>query len=353
MMPGWFLLLGILVAALAAIVASQALISGSFTLINEAINLNFWQRAAVKQPTETKGQIYIPSVNTMLWIGCILIILYFQNSSKMEAAYGLAITVTMMMTTYLLSFFLVYKLKWNKIAVAFLLITFGIIEISFFVANIIKFREGGYITVLVGGIFFGVMYVTYFGKKINYRYTKYTDLGKYTRSFIELSQDEHVPKYTTHLIYMTKSLRKDQIEQRILDSVFAQKPKRADVYWFIHIHRTDSPHTLNYEIVELVDDKIIKIILNIGFRIQPRTELYFKNIINDLIQNQELNLHLRPDGSNRYNPNFDFKFILLEKFLSVENEFALREGIILKSYFFLKKLAQRIRRRSELTKAMC
>lgn len=120
-----------------------------------------------------------------------------------------------------------------------------------------------------------------------------------------------------------------------------QKLKRGDVYWFIHIHRTDSPHTLNYEIIELVDDKIIKITLNIGFRIQPRTEFYFKNIINDLIQNQELNLHLRPDGSNRYNPNFDFKFILLEKFLSVENEFALREGIILKSYFFLKKFAQK------------
>lgn len=341
MMPGWFLIIGIVIATMAAIVASQALISGSFTLINEAINLNFWQRAAVKQPTETKGQIYIPSVNMILWMGCILVILYFQTSSRMEAAYGLAITITMMMTTYLLSFFLIYKLKWNKILVFILLITFGIIEISFFIANIVKFQEGGYITVIVGGIFFGIMYMTYFGKKINHRYTKYTDLGKYSNLITELSQDETIPKFATHLIYMTKSLRKDQIEERVIESIFAQKPKRADVYWFMHIHRTDKPYTLNYEVIELVDDKIIKIILNIGFRIQPRTELYFKNIINELIQNKELNLHLRYNGSTKYNPNFDFKFILLEKFLSVENEFALREGLILKSYFFLKRFAQR------------
>ncbi len=185
------------------------------------------------------------------------------------------------------------------------------------------------------------MYMTYFGKKINHRYTKYTDLGKYSNLITELSQDETIPKFATHLIYMTKSLRKDQIEERVIESIFAQKPKRADVYWFMHIHRTDKPYTLNYEVIELVDDKIIKIILNIGFRIQPRTELYFKNIINELIQNKELNLHLRYNGSTKYNPNFDFKFILLEKFLSVENEFALREGLILKSYFFLKRFAQR------------
>lgn len=341
MMPSWFLIIGILIATMAAIVASQALISGSFTLINEAINLNFWQRAAVKQPTETKGQIYIPSVNTILWLGCILVILYFQSSSRMEAAYGLAITITMMMTTYLLSFFLVYKMKWNKIFVFSLLITFGIIEISFFIANVVKFREGGYITVLVGGIFFAVMYITYFGKKINARYTKFTDLGKYSNLITELSKDESIPKFATHLIYMTKSLRKDQIEERVIESIFSRRPKRADVYWFMHIHRTDSPYTLNYEVTELVDDKIIKIVLNVGFRIQPRTELYFKNIIKSLIQNEELNLHLRYNGSTKYNSNFDFKFILLEKFLSVENEFALREGIILKSYFFLKRFAQR------------
>lgn len=341
MMPSWFLIPGVIIATLAAIVASQALISGSFTLINEAINLNFWQRVAIKQPTETKGQIYIPSVNNLLWIGCVLVVLYFQTSSRMEAAYGLAITLAMMMTTFLLSYFLVYKLKWNKIFVFSLLLVFAIIEISFFIANLVKFQEGGYITVFVGGIFFMVMYVTYFGRKINNRYTKFTDLGKFANQIVELSHDTEIPKYTTHLIYLTKADRRDQIEEKIINSIFDKKPKRADVYWFFHINRTNHPYTLDYEVSELVDDKVIKIVLNIGFRIQPRTELYFEKIIDDLIANKELNLHLRNNGTTKYNPTIDFKFILLEKFLSVENEFALKEGIILNSYFFLKRFGQK------------
>ncbi|WP_309491495.1 KUP/HAK/KT family potassium transporter [Chryseobacterium chendengshani] len=341
MMPEWFLIPGVIISTLAAIVASQALISGSFTLINEAINLNFWHRVAIKQPTETKGQIYIPSVNNMLWIGCVLVVLYFQNSSRMEAAYGLAITLAMMMTTFLLSYFLLYKLKWNKILVFSLLLVFAIIEISFFIANLVKFQEGGYITVFVGGVFFMVMYISYFGRKINNRYTKFTDLGKFSSQIVNLSNDEEIPKYTTHLIYLTKADRRDQIEEKIINSIFDKKPKRADVYWFFHINRTNHPYTLDYEVSELVDDKVIKIVLNIGFRIKPRTELYFEKIIDDLIANKELNLHLRNNGTTKYNPTIDFKFIIMEKYLSVENEFALKEGIILNSYFFLKRWGQR------------
>lgn len=339
--PDWFLLPGIIIATLAALVASQALISGSFTLINEAINLNFWQRVAVKQPTETKGQIYIPSVNNILWIGCVLIILYFQTSSRMEAAYGLAITLAMMMTTFLLSYFLVFKLKWNKLFVLGLLLTFIIIEISFFVANIIKFQEGGYITVFVGGLFFSMMYVSYFGRKINNRYTKFVDLGKYSGAITKLSNDESIPKFVTHLIYLTKADRRDHIEERIIQSIFARKPKRADVYWFFHINRTNNPYTLNYQMTELVDDKVIKIVLNIGFRIQPRTELFFTQIIDDLIANKELNLHLKNHGSTEYNPSIDFKFIVMEKYLSVDNEFAIKEGVILNAYFLLKRMGQK------------
>lgn len=340
-MPQWFILPGIIIATLAAIVASQSLISGSFTLISEAVNLNLWQRVSIKQPTEVKGQVYIPSVNTILWIGCIFVILYFQTSTRMEAAYGLAITITMMMTTFLLSYFLLYKLKWNKLLVFALLSVFAVIEISFFISNILKFSHGGYITVLLGGIFFIVMYISYFGRKINDRYTKFEDLGKYAHKIAELSNDESIPKYTTHLIYLTKADKREQIEARIIKSIFDRKPKRADVYWFFHINRTNHPYTLDYEVTELVDDKVIKINVNIGFRIQPKTELYFVKIIDDLIANQELNLHLRNNGSTKYNPSIDFKFIIMEKYLSIENEFSLKEGMILKTYFFLKKLGQK------------
>ncbi len=339
-MPQWFLIFGIVIATSAAIIASQALISGSYTLINEAMNLNFWPRVAVRQPSEVKGQIYIPSVNVMLWIGCTLVVLYFQNSSNMEAAYGLAITITMMATTYLLTFFLLYKLKWHYLLVTALLLLFATIEISFFVANIHKFPEGGYITLLISSIYMFTMYTVFSGRKISNRFTKFVDLGRYVPAIKELSDDDSVQKFSTHLIYLTKANYRHEIEDKIIRSIFSKSPKRADVYWFVHIHRTTEPYTLTYDVSELVDDKVIKVNINVGFRIQPRTELYFKLIVQRLIADKELNLHIRPDGSSKYNNEPDFKFVVIEKFLSVENEFALREGIILNTYFLLKRISQ-------------
>lgn len=341
LMPEWFLFSGIIIATLAAIVASQALISGSFTLINEAINLNFWQKAAVRQPTETKGQIYIPSINFILWLGCIIVVLYFQSSARMEAAYGLAITIAMLMTTLLLYYFLRFKLRWNKFIIRAILSIFIAVEIAFFIANIVKFKEGGYITVLVGGLFFVVMYVTYFGKKINTKYTRFTDLGKYTPILNELSVDNSIPKSTTHLVYLTKSNRKDQLEKAIIASILGQKPKRADVYWFFHINRADIPYALNYEVIELLEGKIFKIVLNIGFRVQPRTELCFKQILSELIKNKGFGLHQLENDAFKYHEGLDFQFVLIEKFISVENEFKLKDGIIIKFYYFLRKYAQR------------
>ncbi len=336
-MPEWFLIPGIIIATSAAIIASQALISGSYTLINEAMNLNFWPRVTVRQPSNIKGQIYIPSVNIILWIGCVLMVLYFQNSSNMEAAYGLAITITMMVTTFLLTIFLWYKLRWNKLLVILLMLLFASIEITFFIANIQKFPEGGYITLIISSIFFFIMYTVHRGRRITNRFTKFVDLGEHVPMIKELIDDEEIPKFATHIIYLTKANVKHEIEEKIIKSILSKKPKRADVYWFLHLHRTNEPYTLAFDVNELVDDKIIKINIHVGFRVQPRTELYFKKIVQDLIKNKELNLHNRPDGSTKYNNEPDFKFMVIEKFLSAENEFTLREGILLNSYFWLKQ----------------
>jgi len=336
-MPEWFLIPGIIIATSAAIIASQALISGSYTLINEAMNLNFWPRVAVRQPSNIKGQIYIPSVNIILWIGCVLMVLHFQSSSNMEAAYGLAITITMMVTTFLLTIFLWYKLRWNKALVLIIVVMFATIEIAFFIANIHKFPEGGYITLVISSIFFFIMYTIHRGRRITNRFTKFVDLGEHVPMIKELIDDEEIPKFATHMVYLTKANVKHEIEEKIINSILAKKPKRADVYWFLHLHRTNEPYTLAYDVNELVDDKIIKVNIHVGFRVQPRTELYFKKIVHELIENKELNLHNRPDGSTKYNNEPDFKFMVIEKFLSAENEFTLREGILLNSYFWLKQ----------------
>ncbi|MCW3124031.1 MAG: potassium transporter Kup [Flavipsychrobacter sp.] len=337
MMPHWFLLPGIILATAATIIASQALISGSFTLISEAMNLNFWPRVIVRQPTDIKGQIYIPSVNIILWAGCILMILYFRDSSHMEAAYGFSITVAMMMTTFLLSYYLLYKRKWNVILISTIILVFAVIEISFFVANSAKIKER-WMFLFFELFIFMTMYVWYYARKLNNRFVKFVDIGKYTPMLKEMSEDDAIPKFSTHLIYLTKANSRHQIEDKVMKSIFSKKPKRADVYWFLHIQRTEQPYTMSYDVSELVDDKVIKININLGFRIQSKAEVYFKQIVKDLVANKELNLHIRPDGSSKYNPEPDFKFVVIEKFVSVENEFTLKESVLLNSYFLLKSL---------------
>lgn len=338
-MPGWFLIPGIAIATAAAIIASQALISGSYTLISEAMSLNFWPRVVVRQPTDTKGQIYIPSINTILWAGCILMMLYFQDSTHMEAAYGFSITVAMIMTTILLAFFLFYLKRWNIVLVGSILLLFLTIESSFFITNLPKLTHNP-MGLLPLALIAPTMYVWFYARKINNRLVNFVDLNTYLGMLGELSEDDQIPKFSTHLIYLTKANRSNHIEEKIIRSIFSKKPKRADVYWFLHLNRTDDPYTLNYDVVELLDDKVIRIDVNIGFRFQPRTELYFKKIAQDLVKNRELNLHIRSDGSTKYNPEPDFKFIVIEKFLSVENEFELVEGLLLNAYLFLKKFSQ-------------
>ncbi len=339
MIPHWFLLPSVIIATAATIIASQALISGSFTLVSEAMNLNFWPRVTVRQPSDVKGQIYIPSVNSILWFGCILMIIYFKTSLAMQAAYGFSICVAMMMTTVLLNFYLKYRLKWAQIYVTLVIGLFAIVETSFFITNIAKIKER-WMFLFFELFIFMTMYVWYYARKIQNKFVKFVEIGKYVPQLIELSQDDEIPKFSTHLIYLSKANSRNQIEEKIIKSIFSKKPKRADVYWFLHINRTEEPFTMNYDVSELVDDKVIKVNINIGFRIQPKTELYFKKIVQELVYNKELNLHIRPDGSTKYNSEPDFKFVVIEKFLSIENEFTLRDGLLLEGYFKLKHLGQ-------------
>jgi len=265
-------------------------------------------------------------------------ILYFKESGHMEAAYGFSITVTMLMTTLLMCYFLRFRLHWNKIYVIAFALIFGTIEFSFFIANVAKIKER-WMFLFFELFIFLTMYVWYFARKINNRYTKFVQLGKYTQQLQTLSEDIEIPKFATHLIYLSKANNRDEIEEKIINSIFSKKPKRADIYWFVHLNRTNEPYTLRYDVTELLEDKVIKINIHVGFRIQPKTELYFKRILKELVMNKELNLHIKPDGSTKYNAEPDFKFVVLEKYLSVENEFALKDGLLLNSYFKLKQIS--------------
>ena len=256
----------------------------------------------------------------------------------MEAAYGFSITIAMMMTTVLLAYYLIYIKKVRLSLVTIILVLFAIIEVSFFIANVSKIKQR-WMFLFFELFIFMVMYVWYYSRKINNRFVKFINLVEQTPMLKALSEDDAIPKYATHLIYLSKADRTYEIEEKIIKSIFSKQPKRADIYWFFHINRTNEPFTLNYEVIELLDDKVIKIVLNIGFRVQPKVELYFKKIVQDLVNQKELNLHIRPDGSTKYNGEPDFKFIIIEKFLSAENEFAMKEGFLLHSYYWLKNLS--------------
>lgn len=338
MMPEWFLLPGIIVATLAAVIASQALISGSFTLIGEAINLNFWPRVAIKFPTETKGQLYIPSVNWLLWAGCVGVMLYFKESAHMEAAYGLFITVAMLMTTLLLSYYLIYHRHWPFILVAGVASLFFAVEASFFIANSVKLKEAWMMLIVYAGILM-VMYVTIRYRKFSNERIGFISLDPHIDTLRRLSEDTSVPKYATHLVYMTKASFTDQVEKLVIDSILEGTPKRADVYWFLHIDRTNEPYTMEYEAQELVDDLVIKINIKLGFRVQAKVHNYFCFILQDLAKKNHFNRIQKPEPYEAYNNSIDVRFVVLQKYLSVENELGVNENFIFEAHQFLKSIS--------------
>jgi len=335
--PHWFLVPSVFIAMSASIIASQALISGSFTLINEAISLNFWPKVTVKFPTDIRGQIYIPSINWILCTGCFLVVLYFRTSEAMTAAYGFSITIAMLMTTILIYHFLRYVKHYSLWAVVPILVVFVVVESSFFVANAVKIVKRLFFLVFEVGLIF-TMYIWYNARKINNRFLNFIDLQEHIPLLETLSQDESVPKFSSHLIYLTKANRPTHIEEKILYSIFSHNPKRADIYWFVHVERTDEPYTMEYGVEEL-SDKVIRVEFRLGFRVQQRVGLMFRKVVTEMICNRELDIAHRYPSLKKHNIAEDFRYVILEKFLSYDNEFSVREGFILNSYFAMKRLA--------------
>ena len=338
LIPDWFLIPSIVIATLATIIASQALISGSFTLVAEAIRLNLWPKLRVIFPSDIRGQIYIPSINWILMAACCGVTLYFKESKYMEAAFGLSVTLTMLMTTILLSFYL-YVNRIPKIWVTLLLIVFLSIELAFLVANLRKFSHGGWVTMLVGVFIFIIMYVWYLGSEIKHRLRNFTELKSFTPILKELSNDISVPKYATNLIYLTSSDNSAKIEDRIIHSILYKQPKRADIYWFVHIEVMDVPHHLSYKVEIIEPEEVVWIKFKLGFRVEPKINFLFRKVVEELVKNKEVNIQSRYSSLEKYNITGDFRFVVMERFLSLENELTLKDGFILKTYFLLKKFS--------------
>ncbi len=337
-MPDWFLLTGIIIATSAAIVASQALISGTFTLINEGMRLDFLPKGRIEYPTDLRGQLYIPTINWLLCLGCIGIVWYFEESSKMEAAYGLAIVLTMIMTTTLLSYYLYLK-KYPGWLVTLILIVFLSIESSFLIANLSKFSHGGYVTVFIASGIIAIMWVWYEARKIRTSLVEFVQLDKYFDIIHDVSNDETIPKYSTHLVYLTSALRENQVENKIIYSILNKQPKRADLYWLIHVDVLDEPYTMEYKVQELVNDKIIHVRFKIGFRVEPRINLMFRQVVQDLVKSGEVDIESRYTSLKNIHLSGDFRFVVMEKFLSYENTLSIYTKFILNIYFLIKRIS--------------
>jgi KUP system potassium uptake protein len=337
-MADWFHPIGIVIATSAAVIASQAVISGSFTMINEAMRLSFWPKVRIKYPTDLKGQIYIPSINWLLFVGCIVVVLYFQVSEKMEAAYGLAIILCMIMTTSLLSYYMLIK-RVNPFFIVAIILIYLTIEFAFLVANMKKFADGGNFTLAITALLIGLMATWWKAKKISKSYTKMVKIDTYKKVLAELSVDLSIPKYATHLVYMTNANRVDEIEEKVMFSILQKRPKRADIYWFVHVNILNEPYKSEYKVTEILKDDLFRIDFNLGFREATKINLMFKEVLRDMVKKGEVDITSRYESLNKNNIIGDFKFVLSEKFLSNDSYMRWDEKIIMNTYFLIKKLS--------------
>jgi len=325
----------IIIATLAAIIASQALISGSFTLVGEAMRLNFWYRQRIVYPTDFRGQLYIPQVNWLLLAGCVGVVLFFQEAKHMEAAYGLSVTLTMLMTTLLLSVYL--RFRGVPAPLAFLIVgIFLTVESAFLVANLIKFPEGGWITFLGGLVLISVIWLWYEGRRLRRSLTIMEETAPFYETLKELSNDKTLPQYATHLVYLTGSDTPDRLEADTMRSIIERTPKRADVYWFIHVETDNEPFTMKYKVHTLACDDVYFITFTLGFRIEPRINYFFELVLKDLENSKEVSVTSRHPALEKYNIPGDIRFVLHSSFLSYGNDLPFKQNFIMRAYYFLR-----------------
>jgi len=338
MMPRWFLIPGIILATSAAIIASQAIISGSFTLISEAVSLNFWPKVRILHPTWIRGQVYLPIVNWFLLVACCFTVIFFRESSNMTAAYGLAINITEIMTTLLLSYYMLQKGVNHRLVLLFFMV-YITLESSFLIANLNKFAHGGWFTILLASVYFLIMFGWYYGRKIKNRYITFADLEKYLDMFRDLSRDTSVAKFATNLVYIIRANRPDQVESKVIYSIFHKQPKRADTYWLIHVDRVAEPNSFNYQVTQIIPGILVRVDFRLGFKVESKINLYFKEVLEDLEKAGEIKLNSSYMSLQKYKIRGDFKFILIDRIISRDFNLPNWENFVLSLHSLVRRMS--------------
>ena len=336
-MPQWFTMVGVAMSTGAAVIASQALLSGSFTIFSEAVNLDFWPHLKIKYPSTEKGQLYIPAVNWVLLAGCLLTVALFRNSAHMEAAYGLAITVTMLMTTILLTFYLRHRGVSRWLCGLFLAF-FITLEGVFFIANMFKFTHGGWFTLLIAGMVGFVMIVWRNSTRIRNSYIDFRPVKAMAPVISAIKADREIPKFASNVIYFSRSADSSQLESKLLHSIINRQPKRADHYWVMHIEHLDEPEALEYAVETVVPDTLFFVTLRLGFRVEPKVSVYLRQIVEDMVAAGELDLISTYPSLRREHIPGDFRFIILNRIFSLASTCSRGEAFLLRLHDTLRRL---------------
>lgn len=334
-MQEWMIVPAVILATAAAIIASQALITGSFTIFSEAMSLNFWPNQKINYPSGVKGQMYIPRINWGLLLFCIIVVLHFKESTKMEAAYGLSITVTMLMTTLLLVFWLLKK-RINKLLILLFAIVYLAIELGFFSANIIKFAEGGWITVVLAGSIGICMYAWFNGRRIKGSFIKFVKLSDYVSIIKDMKLDNTIPKYATNLAYLSRAKFKDEVESKIIYSIIKKQPKRADHYFILTITNQDDPYEFKYTVDEVLPGTVYKINFLLGFKVDRRINDYFSMVLKDLMADGTIPSRSSHPSLRNYNIPPDLKYVIIDNTYINDILLTVKKKIILNLYNFVK-----------------
>ena len=338
MLPGAWRIFAVVLSTLAAIIASQALITGSFSIVSEAIRLDLMPHMKIEYPSEQKGQIYIPMVNTILWIGCVGVVLFFRSSERMESAYGLAITVTMLMTTILLTIFLAKIRKKVPLAIPFAIFC-GAIELFFFFSSLTKFMHGGYVTVLLALAIFIVMYVWYHGTRVEMSQRINLPVEPYIGQLRELSNYDEVPYLADNLVFLTNDQSVDTLDRDILYSILDKRPKRAKAYWFLNVAVTDEPDTHEFWVNDFGTDFVFKVQIRLGFKVNQRVNEYLYQIVSAMVEQGRL-----PSQEHRFSIYDhtghvgDFRFCLVRKVPSVSSDISNLDFNVLKMKYRIRAL---------------